>query len=178
MFIFSNVTMLVNKDMFVMDKNVNQFVKIKCKFILIINVFVSMECTESTDNVVIVKQAQNMIKNLNHAYLNVDNFLLLTYKEINAYVILDIIILEEYVSNFRPILFTLKNREDWNHNVVNFSTSMDLNVIVQVDIIKSMEYVVNVQMIKSMCMVNVKLDAHVMKYMQDKNVIVDMIMLE
>ena len=55
MYIFSNVTMLVNKDLFVMDKNVNLFVKIKCRFILIINVIVSMECKELTDNVVIVK---------------------------------------------------------------------------------------------------------------------------
>ena len=55
MYIFSNVTMLVNKDLFVMDKNVNLFVKIKCRFILIINVIVSMECKELTGNVVIVK---------------------------------------------------------------------------------------------------------------------------
>ena len=44
-----------------------------------------------------------MIKNLNHVYLYVGNFPLLMYKKINAYVILDIIILEEYVSNFKEI---------------------------------------------------------------------------
>ena len=136
MYIFSNVTMLVDKDLFVMNKNVNLFVKIKCRFFLIINVFVSMECKELTDNAIIVKQEQDMIKNLNHVYLYADNFLLLMYKKINAYVILGIIILEEYVSNFKEIQFTLKNREDWNHNVVNFSTSMDMNVIVLEDIIK------------------------------------------
>ena len=55
MCIFNNVTMLVDKDLFVMDKNVNLFVKIRCKFISIINVFVSMECKELMDNVIIVK---------------------------------------------------------------------------------------------------------------------------
>jgi len=55
MYIFSNVTMLVDKDLFVMNKNVNLFVKIKCRFFLIINVFVSMECKELTDNAIIVK---------------------------------------------------------------------------------------------------------------------------
>ena len=178
MYIFSNVTMLVDKDLFVMNKNVNLFVKIKCRFFLIINVFVSMECKELTDNAIIVKQEQDMIKNLNHVYLYADNFLLLMYKKINAYVILGIIILEEYVSNFKEIQFTLKNREDWNHNVVNFSTSMDMNVIVLEDIIKLMEYVVCVQVIKFLRMANVEIDAHVMKYMLDKSVIVKMIMLE
>jgi len=55
MYILSNVTMLVDKDLFVMNKNVNLFVKIKCRFFLIINVFVSMECKELTDNAIIVK---------------------------------------------------------------------------------------------------------------------------
>ena len=178
MYIFSNVTMLVDKDLFVMNKNVNLFVKIKCRFFLIINVFVSMECKELTDNAIIVKQEQDMIKNLNHVYLYADNFLLLMYKKINAYVILGIIILEEYVSNFKEIQFPLKNREDQNHNAVNFSTSMDMNVIVLEDIIKLMEYVVCVQVIKFLRMANVEIDAHVMKYMLDKSVIVKMIMLE
>ena len=170
MYIFSNVT--------IKFRLFNLFVKIKCRFFLIINVFVSMECKELTDNAIIVKQEQDMIKNLNHVYLYADNFLLLMYKKINAYVILGIIILEEYVSNFKEIQFTLKNREDWNHNVVNFSTSMDMNVIVLEDIIKLMEYVVCVQVIKFLRMANVEIDAHVMKYMLDKSVIVKMIMLE
>ena len=54
----------------------------------------------------------------------------------------------ENVNNFKKILFTIKNREDWNQNVDNFSTSMELNVIVLEDIIKLMEYVVGVQVIK------------------------------
>ena len=62
--------------------------------------------------------------------------------------------------------------------MVNFSTSMDMNVIVLMDIIKLMECVVSVQVIKFLSMANVEIDAHVMKYMLDKSVIVDMIKLE
>ena len=62
--------------------------------------------------------------------------------------------------------------------MVNFSTSMDMNVIVLEDIIKLMEYVVCVQVIKFLRMANVEIDAHVMKYMLNKSVIVEMIMLE
>ena len=65
-----------------------------------------------------------------------------------------------------------------SYNVVNFSTSMDLNVNVLLDIIKLMEYVVSVQVIKFLSMANVEIDAHTMRCMLDKTVIVDMVMLE
>ena len=55
---------------------------------------------------------------------------------------------------------------------------MDMNVIVLMDIIKLMECVVSVQVIKFLWVANVKTNAHVMKYMLDKSVIVDMIKLE